>query len=208
MQLPLQVTFRDVPFADLIEPEIRRRAAGLDRYYDRIVSCRVLVERTHRHHLDGNRFHVRIDLGVPGSEIVINRDSSLHGTEQDVDQERERKQHEVHSVHKHARVAVREAFNLARRRLQDYGRRQRGDTKSHETPLHGRVVRVSADGYGFIATSEGREIYFHRGSLIGGKFDDLRVESEVAFAEEAGEHGPQASTVRMLRKHHYRDAPP
>jgi hypothetical protein len=143
VELPVQVTFRDVPFADLIEPEIRRRAARLDRYYDRIVSCRILVERSHRHHLNGGRFHVRIDLGVPGGEIVINRESSLHGTEQDVDQERERKQDEVHSVHKHARVAVRKAFDAARRRLQDYGRRQRGDTKLHATPLRGRLPKLS-----------------------------------------------------------------
>jgi ribosome-associated translation inhibitor RaiA len=132
MQLPVQITLRHVPFPDLIEPDVRRRAAKLDRYYDRIMSCRVLVERTHRHHVGGTHFHVRIDLGVPGGEVIVSRASSLHGTAQDIDQERERKQNEVDPVHKHARVAVREAFDIARRRLQDYARRQRGSVKVHE----------------------------------------------------------------------------
>lgn len=208
VQLPVQVTIRGVPSPELVEPEIRERAARLDRYYESIMSCRVLVERVHRHHQDGSQFHVRIDLGVPGGEIVVNRDSSLHATEQDVDQTRERKQDELHPVNKHVRVAIRDAFDTARRRLQDYARRQRADTKLHETPLHGRVVRLLGDGYGFIGTPDEREIYFHRHSVIGDKFEDLHVGSEVAFAEEPGEQGPQASSVRVLRKHHYQDARP
>lgn len=208
VQVAVQVTLRNIPFPELIEPEIHERALKLERYYNRIMSCRVLVERTHRHHLDGNRFHVRIDLGVPGGEIVVNRNSNLHGEKQDLDKERERKQDEVQAVRKHVHVAVREAFDAARRRLQDYARRQRGDTKLHQLPLHGLVVRLSPDGYGFIATSEGREIYFHRHSLIDSSFDNLQVGAEVAFTEEAGEQGPQASTVRPLRKHHYQDARP
>lgn len=131
MQLPVQVTLRNVPFPELIEPRIHQRALKLERYYDHIMSCRVLVERTHRHHVDGNRFHVRIDLSVPGGEIVVNRTSSLHGQKQDLDQARERKRDEVEALRKYVRVAVREAFDAARRRLQDYARRQRGDTKLH-----------------------------------------------------------------------------
>ena len=208
VQLPVQITLRNIPFPELIEPEIRQRAARLDRYYDRITSCRVLLERAHRHHVDGSHFHVRIDLGVPGGEIVVSRDSSLHGAEQDLDQARERKQDEAAPVSKHARVAVRDAFDTARRRLQDYARRQRRDTKFHESPPHGKVVQLSAEGYGFIATTDGREIYFHRHSLIDSNFDDVQVGAEVSFVEEAGEQGPQASTVRVLRKHHYQDAHP
>ena len=135
VQLPVQITLRNVPVPELIEPEIHERVLKLDRYYDHIMSCRVLVERTHRHHADGNRFHVRIDLGVPGGEIVVKRDSSLHGEKQHLEQARERKQDEVEAVRKYARVAVREAFDAARRRLQDYARRQRGDTKVHASPV-------------------------------------------------------------------------
>jgi cold shock CspA family protein/ribosome-associated translation inhibitor RaiA len=208
MQLPVEITLRHVPCAHLIEADIRQRVARLDRYYDRIMSCRVLVERTHRHHVDGTHFHVRIDLGVPGGEIIVSRASSLHRTAQDIDQERERKQNEVDPVHKYARVAVREAFDIARRRLQDYARRQRGAVKVHETPQHGRVIRLSPGGYGFIATSDGRELYFHRHSVIDGEFEQIDVGTEVAFVEEEGVQGPQASTVRPLGKHHYQNAVP
>jgi cold shock CspA family protein len=69
-------------------------------------------------------------------------------------------------------------------------------------PPHGRVVEISkVDEYGFIETAE-RRVYFSRASVLDGAFDDLTVGSPVAFVEEAGEKGPQASTVRVLGKHH------
>jgi cold shock CspA family protein/ribosome-associated translation inhibitor RaiA len=208
VKLPLQITLRYVSTADRLEADVRKRAAALERYYQAIMSCRVLVERTHRHHRDGSRFHVRIDLGVPGGEIAVSHDSSIHGRARRVRQARERKGDELDAVHKHVQVAVRDAFATARRRLQDYARRQRGDVKLHEVPLHGRVARLLPDGQGFIAGSDGREVYFHRRSLIGSRFEDVEVGTDVAFVEEPGDRGPQASTVRVLGKHHYVDAMP
>jgi len=91
----------------------------------------------------------------------------------------------------------------ARRRLEDFAREQRGTVKAHEVPTHGDVVELSkADGYGFIQASEQR-IYFNRASVLDDAFDDLTVGASVAFVEEQGEKGPQASTVRVLGKHHY-----
>ena len=70
-----------------------------------------------------------------------------------------------------------------------------------QTP--GRVSKISAEeDYGFIATPDGREIYFHRNSVIDNAFDRLSVGSEVRFAEELGEKGAQASTVHLIGKHH------
>lgn len=132
MTLPLQVTFRNVPLPDRVEAVVRRRAAQLDRYYDAIMSCRVLVERADRHHADGSRFHVRVELGVPGGEVVVSHDSSLHGGARRTGRPRERKEDEIDRAHKHAEVAVRKAFDAVRRRLQDFARRQRGDIKEHQ----------------------------------------------------------------------------
>ena len=98
-------------------------------------------------------------------------------------------------------VAVRDAFKIAQRQLQDYVRERRGDVKHHEDPPHGRILRLFED-YGFIATPDGREVYFHRNSLLGESFDKLEVGTEVRFAEERGEKGPQASTVKLIGKHH------
>jgi cold shock CspA family protein len=75
--------------------------------------------------------------------------------------------------------------------------------KTHEVPEHGEVVALErADGHGFIQAGEKR-IYFHRASVLDDAFDELTVGTRVAFVEEQGEKGPQASTVRVLGKHHY-----
>jgi cold shock CspA family protein len=102
-------------------------------------------------------------------------------------------------AHEDAFVAVRDAFAAARRRLQDRRRRQRGQVKLHEASPEGHVMRVDAEqGFGFIETADGREIYFHRNSVLNGGFERLCVGAPVRFAEEAGEKGAQASTVRLV----------
>jgi len=74
--------------------------------------------------------------------------------------------------------------------------------KAHATPPHGRVIRLFPDqGYGFIAAPDGRELYFHRNSVLSGGFEKLEVGSEVSYAEEEGEKGPQASTVKPVGRH-------
>jgi cold shock CspA family protein len=100
-------------------------------------------------------------------------------------------------------VAVSQAFDVARRRLEDIAREHRGTVKVHEAPAHGQVVEISKiDEYGFIQTDEHR-VYFTRASVLDDAFDELEVGTSVAFVEEQGDKGPQASTVRVLRKHHY-----
>jgi cold shock CspA family protein/ribosome-associated translation inhibitor RaiA len=202
MKLPVQITYRNLPPSEALESLIRERAAQLDTYYDAIMRCHVLVGIPHRHHRDGKRFQVRIDLTVPGSEIVVTHEPSQHPALQDIESGEVTKATELESVHRYAHVAVREAFDVARRRLQDYARRQRGDVKLHEAPLHGTVVRIGLEG-GWIQTPDDREIYFHANSVLEEAFSRLEVGSAVAFVEEEGDKGPQASTVRLLGKHHY-----
>ena len=89
------------------------------------------------------------------------------------------------------------------RQLQDYKRQQENNVKTHEVPDHGRISEIiPMQDYGRIATPDGREIYFHRNSLVSGDFDALDVGSEVRFTEEMGEQGPQASSVQLVGKHH------
>jgi ribosome-associated translation inhibitor RaiA/cold shock CspA family protein len=183
MQLPLQVVFRDMEPSATVEAKVRERAAQLDRIYPHIMSCRVIVELHHKHHHEGNLYHVRVDLKVPDAEIVTAREPGEHHAHEDV------------------YVAVRDAFDAARRRLEDYVRRRRGDVKVHETPPHGRVAELAAD-HGKIETADGRLVYFHRNSLVEADFEELKIGTEVRFVEEAGELGPQASTVYVVGKHH------
>lgn len=209
MQLPPTITFRGVtPSADL-EAEIRARIDKLETYYRSIMGCRVLVELVERHHEAGNRYHVRIDLTVPGDEIVVAHEASLHATAQDVDVEKATKEDETDPERKHVRVAVREAFDIARRRLQDYARRQRGAVKAPVRQPHGRVIRLfPVDEYGYLEAEDGHEVYFQKTSVLNDAFDRLAVGSAVAFVEEPGEKGPQASTVRLLHPRRRRQPSP
>ena len=74
MQIPLQVTIRDVPHSEAVDAHVREKAAKLEEFSGHIISCRVVVEMPHKHTHQGRQFNVRIDIGVPGSEIVANRD--------------------------------------------------------------------------------------------------------------------------------------
>ena len=198
MQLTPTITFRGIDPSAALEAEIRTRIGKLETYYRPIMGCHVLVELAERHHETGNRYHVRIDVTVPGEEIVVAHEASLHATAQDVDAEKATKEAEPDPERKHARVAVREAFDIARRRLQDYGRRQRGTVKAPARQPRGRVAQLfPIDEYGYIEAQDGHEVYFQKSSVLKNAFDRLTVGSTVSFVEESGEKGPQASTVKL-----------
>jgi cold shock CspA family protein/ribosome-associated translation inhibitor RaiA len=203
-QTPVQVTFRGIDHSDAVEYDVRERLAWLEQFHRNIMRCQVVLEIPHRHRHNGRHVHVRLELTVPGHEpIVVSHEPSLHAGARDAEEEVHRKTSEVESVRRYAHVAVREAFDVARRLLEDVARVDRRVVKSHETPAHGEVAQLeAADGYGFIRAGE-RLIYFNRASVLEDHFDDLAVGARVAFAEEQGEKGPQASTVRVLGKHHY-----
>jgi ribosomal subunit interface protein len=109
MQIPLQITIRDVEHSEALETHIRDKAKKLDEFFNHIMSCRVVVEMPHKHHHQGKQYNVRIDIGVAGGEIAVNRDHA-----EDV------------------YVALRDAFDVAKRQLEDYARKLRGDVKKHE----------------------------------------------------------------------------
>jgi cold shock CspA family protein/ribosome-associated translation inhibitor RaiA len=203
MKIPLKITFRDMPPSKAIEDNIREKAIKLDALYDDIMSCRVIVEAPHRHHHKGKAYVVRIDMIVPGGELVVNREPKrlvpARATDADELETTLAENHEPskHAAHEDAYVAIRDAFNAAARKLQDYARRRRGKIKIHEATPLARVVKMfPIEDYGFLQTSDGREIYFHKNSVLPPGFDRLEVGTEVHYAEELGEKGPQASTVR------------
>jgi cold shock CspA family protein len=102
-------------------------------------------------------------------------------------------------AHKSPQGAIHEAFHEMRRRLQDYSRRQEGSVKSNQKMAEGTVKEIFPDqGYGFLETKDGRQIYFHRASVLDSHFNRLRLGTGVRFAEEMGDKGPQASTVRII----------
>jgi cold shock CspA family protein/ribosome-associated translation inhibitor RaiA len=193
------ITFHNLDHSDTLEADIRERIDKLSRYFQPIMGCRVLVELAQRHER-GNRYHVRIDLTVPGDEIVVAHDASLHATGKDIAAQETTPRAEPHPEAKHAFVAVREAFDIARRQLQDYARLQRGSVKTTAQQPRGRVAQLfPVDEYGYIEAEDGHEVYFQKSSVLESAFGRLAVGSAVSFVEEAGDKGPQASTVKFLR---------
>ncbi|MBI3849098.1 MAG: ribosome-associated translation inhibitor RaiA [Verrucomicrobia bacterium] len=140
MILPLQITFRNMEASPAVAARIRSEAEKLDRYYKRITSCRVVVEAPHRHHKWGEAFHILIELGVPGEEIVVKHAPSLHRALARSDTQKWVKHLEAGAPHKDMYVTIHDAFKATRRRLEDYVRRLRGDVK-----IHARVPPERAD---------------------------------------------------------------
>jgi cold shock CspA family protein len=186
MEVPVNITCHNLDRSEWIEGDVRSHLAKLEEYCDRMTSCHVVVEAPHRHHKHGNLYRVRLVLSVPHRELVVDHDRG------------DRPEHaDLH-------VAIRDAFHALRRQLEDYVRELRGDTKTHQVPAHGRVVQIlPKEGYGFIETPDSRSIYFHRNSVLNDAFGDLELGSEVRFVEESGDKGPQATSVRLVGKHHH-----
>lgn len=173
MQLPLQVSLHGIASSDALQNAIREKAGKLDHYYDHIVSCRVVLSLEGRHKRHGRHFTARIDLKVPGGEIAV-----THEHDEDL------------------QVALRDAFDAARRQLEDYARVQRGDVKGHAPEHSGRVARIDPEqGLGFIVTPDGRELYFSRENVVHPPFEHLAVGTEVHFIEEPAAEGMQAKRV-------------
>jgi cold shock CspA family protein len=201
VQSPLQITFRNMKPSASIEAWIRSEAGKLEKFYSRVMGCRVAIEMPHRHHKKGSLYRIRIDLTVPGEEIVVQRQPSLRRRAQQLGETEMKKLLETKTPHKDLRVAIKDAFKAAGRSLQDFSRRQRGDVKTHP-PLH--VARVGKilpeEGYGFLTADDGRGIYFHKNSVLNRGFSQLKIGTRVSFVEQSGDEGPQASTVRIIGK--------
>jgi len=180
MQVPLEITMKDVPHSDAGESRSREKANKLERFHDRIMSCRVTVESPQQRKNQGKLYSVHLDIKVPGGGgLVVNRaqDEDIY-------------------------VAIRDAFSAAVRQLEDHNRMRRGDVKTHDVAHIGRVTQLfPAQGYGFLETPDRRQVYFHRNSVLDPGFDRIEIGAEVQYIEEQGNEGPQARQV-TVGKHH------
>jgi cold shock CspA family protein len=185
METPVQIDFHGAPVPDHIRDSVASHVAALEKRFGRITACRVSVKVPTAHHRTGGPYTVSIHLALPDKRDVA-VDHAATNDERFAD----------------ATFAVNDAFKRARRQLQDQVGRLRGQVKTHEAAPLAEVVSLDRDGgFGFLRTPDGREIYFHRNSVLAGGFSKLDVGTRVAFAEEEGEKGPQASTVRIAGKH-------
>ena len=188
MQTPVELDFQGMAGTPEIRSSIEKHVAELEQRYGRVTTCRVVLKGPGGHHHTGGLYEINIRLALPnGREVNVGRTAKADERHSDLT------------------FAINDAFKRARRRLQDHARRMQGQVKQHDAPPIGTVVRLDETGdFGFIETSDGREVYFHRNSVLGEGFSHLTVGSRVTFAEEMGEKGPQASTLKPLGKHRLR----
>lgn len=179
MEVEPQISFKGMDSSPAIEARIRERIGRLSRFHDRIISCNVVIEAPHVHGRKGRIYHVRLDITVPGSEIVVNREP------------------EANAAHEDVYVAIRDSFNAAQRQLADAARKMSGHrVKPHPEKLLGVISRLMPqEGYGFIATASGEEVFFSRDSVPPDRWDTLEVGAEVRFSDHEGEKGRYASAV-------------
>ncbi len=118
MAANVRITFRDLSPPQLAEERIRERVDRLARLHPRIIACRTVVEAPHRHRHKGKLYRVRIDVTLPGGELVVDRNAA-----------------DKHA-HEDFFVAVRDAFNAMEGKLRTYAARKKGRTRSHETRTH------------------------------------------------------------------------
>ncbi len=191
MQTQPEVSFDGIPIDDAVREAALDHVAQLERFSSQITGCHVVVAMPHRRHRAGNLYSVRVDILMPGGEIVVNHD------------------HHQNRAHEDVYVAMRDAFDAARRRLEDHVRRMRGEDKAHVPRLHGEISQIfPLQGYGFIVTPDGREVYFHHHAMSDDEFQMIDRGSEVVFTVEDGDNGPQATVVHLAHPHRHHPVHP
>lgn len=178
--LPIQITTRDIPISPALETHIRKKAEKLNQIYERITSCHVVIDVPQKHKHQGKLYNVRIDLIIPGKELVV-----THRRDEDI------------------YVAIRDAFDAILRQLRKHVRKREGYVKTHDEVLHGHVARILPDeGYGFIKGTDDNEYYFSMTNVSHPGFDQLSVGDAVEYIAEAVKEGRQAHRVIKERSNH------
>lgn len=181
MQVDPHIVFEGFPASEHVRAKVEAEVRKLEQFFDRIVACRIIVRKPQSRHHQGDLYSIAVHLTLPGGkEIHADRNPPLDHAHEDAD------------------VAIRDVFAAARRKLQDEARVLRGDTKRHEGAQQAVIGALLADeGYGFLETDDGREIYFHRNSVDRNGFEKLTVGARVVYSEAPGDKGPQATFVRL-----------
>ncbi|MEZ5849072.1 MAG: HPF/RaiA family ribosome-associated protein [Hyphomicrobiaceae bacterium] len=190
MQTPVEIQFINLNRSEAVEARIRERADRLEQFFGRITSCHVFVDAPHHHANKGNAYEIRIEVRIPGRELVVNRRPG------DV--------HAHHDIY----VAIRDAFDAMERQLKATKADPRTALSGQEAQLQGRIAELQpAENFGRIATVDNRLVYFHKNSVVDVDFAELQIDDPVELVVDSEESaaGPQASTVRRISPSRYID---
>ncbi|MEC4811786.1 MAG: HPF/RaiA family ribosome-associated protein [Scytonema sp. PMC 1069.18] len=188
MKVAPEITYRNIDRTDALDNLVNEKVGKLEQFCNHISSCHIAIEKIHDRPKSGSPFRVRIDMTVPpGHELVAESNPPESNQYAPVD------------------AVIRDAFKAAVRQLKELNTRQQESDKarSHNDAEEtaALVTKVFRDeGYGFIRTLDGQEIYFHRNSVLHDEFDRIEVGTGVRFEMEMGEEGPQATTIQIVDK--------
>lgn len=185
MRIPVEISFHGVSRNTAIEDMIRKDAAKLERVCDSMISCRVGIKLDQKSKTTNNPYRIKIEMRVPpGHNLVVTNSPGGKGDSSDL------------------AAVLKSSFKTAQRRLKGLVEKRQGDIKHHQDQeVSGIITKIFADeGYGFIRTLEGEEIYFHRNSIVNGQFEQLEPGTGVSYTAELGEKGLQASSIQIREK--------
>lgn len=179
-QLP-QITIRDITHSEAVEEHLLEKIDKLNQFFDRIISCHVVVEQTQKHQTTGKLYHIRIRLSVPGKELMVN-----HNNNEDTN----------------LYISIRDAFKNMERQIKHYAQEMHGEMKWHSETTEGEIVRLfDQDRFGFIRGFEDdTEFYFNADNVVSPQFEHLKVGTEVHFIEAMGDEGHQAHRVSAPKR--------
>ena len=186
MKITPEITYRHLEKTTAIHNLVEEKIAKLEQFCDYMNSCRVVIEKDNDNPSSGSQYRVSIDITIPHNReiaVVENPD--------------------VGKQYLPLETVIRDAFEAARRQLVGISTEQQGKRKVHPEQEVSAIVDklFTEEGYGFIKeVSTGKEVYFHRNSVINNDFDRLVVGAGVRYKETMGEMGPQATTVQLIDK--------
>lgn len=190
MQKPLEISFRNLDSSDYVRGLVEERVARLERFYPRLIGCRVVIEAPHRS-AEGHS----PPLGISVVVDVADRPRIIG---KGVEPQRGSKGDHLSAVNR--------AFEAVERQLEEADERQTGEIKHHEgARTTGSVTQLFPDqGYGFVEITGGPELYFTRNAVVNDRYDSLTVGAMVQVTQATGEGpmGPQASSVELLGPQH------
>ncbi len=185
MQLPPGIVYAGVERTPALDGVVHKQIAKLERICDYIVSIHVAIQNYTPRRRTGNSYRVRIDTRIPrGHEIVVKRVSVASRQFEPLP------------------AVILRAFKSTQRQLGGLVERQRHEVKSHpQNQVAAFVEKIFRDeGYGFLRSLDGQQVYFHKNSCLHGEWERLTVGTGVRYAEEQGERGPQASSLEIVDK--------
>jgi ribosomal subunit interface protein len=192
MQVPPQITFKEIDHSDFIEAAIQKKINHLERVHGRITSCNVRVRAPHQRHRKGTHYIIEIDVVTPTGDVHIGREPGNNFAHEDV------------------YVTIRDAFNAAERKLRKMKEEVVGRPEVLVSPLQGKIETLNTvEGFGQIATTDNRLIYFHRNAVLNNGFTELAVGDTVELSVDEGDAdaGPHASMVRLISSRKFVDKP-